>query len=113
MVVVLCKSLWPDEIQDTGEWVASWLPPGPSVSFSFLAPRPACSTRPRRGTAKTGPKLGSRTVRSRAPSNDKYNVMDWGTGREQAGGKMVEVRVPGLIESRLYVCLLRHVPQGG
>lgn len=32
-------------------------------------------------------------------------MMDWEAGREEADGKTVEVRVPDLIESQLYVCL--------
>lgn len=39
--------------------------------------------------------------------------MDGEAGREEAGGKTVEVRVPDLNESRLDACLLRHVPPGG
>lgn len=74
-----------------------------SVPSSLLTP-PAPPD-PCAGTAKTGPKLGSRTALSQALSNDKNEVMGWEAGREEADGKTVEVRVPDLIESRLYVCL--------
>lgn len=74
-----------------------------SVPFSLLTP-PAPPD-PCVGTAKTGPKLGSRTALSQVLSNDKNKLMGWEAGREEADGKPVEVRVPDLIESRLYVCL--------
>lgn len=83
-------------------------PPSPSRSSLNLLHPTHCV-----GTAKTGPKLGSRTALSQGPSNDEYKVTDWEAGRAEAGGKAVEVRVPDLVECRLYVCLLRHVPQGG
>lgn len=112
MAVVLCESLRarrdPRHRTMGCKLAAIRSPPSPSRSSLHLLHLTHAL-----GTAKTGPRSGSRAALSRALNNDKDNVMDWQAGRAEAGGKMVEVRVPDLVESRLNVCLLRHVPQGG
>lgn len=112
MTVVLCKTLWarrdPRHRRMGCKLAANRSPPSPSRSSVHLLHLTHAW-----GTAKTGPRLGSWTALSRALNNEKENVMGCEAGRAETGGKMVEVRVPDLVESRLDVCLLRHVPQGG
>lgn len=50
------RAFGPGEIQDTGELVENWLPPGPL--YLLLAPHSTCSTRPMRGDCQDWTQVG-------------------------------------------------------